>query len=145
MEIDISKFVKLGINVEEGEVVSLVDEGKYVPMKDDKGGTKEVLEFQVEIPNGKIKVLTMNMASQKNMIKEFGKDSKTWIGKPLKIWAPLQMSFGKMKKVLILTPATWKDPTGENQVNNIDIPIIEDGNYGNPDEGHSLQDKIDAA
>ena len=63
----------------------------------------------------------MNITTQKNLISEWGKESKNWVGKPLKAWITQQLSFGKTISVLIFTPDNWVAPTKEEDA---DIPTI---------------------
>lgn len=106
MEIIIdSKYVKPGENIQKGDVVKIKDEGKY---RDGRFGPQ--LEFQLEMPNGKIKSYTPNTQTQINLKQEFGSNSKDWIDKPLKAWVYEQVKKGEVKMQLILTPVDWSEP-----------------------------------
>ncbi len=122
MEINIpTSFIKAGENVKQGDVIKLLTEGEYKDITGQDGKIKKVLQFSVELEDGEEKTYTMNTTTQKNLISEWGKDSKNWIGKDLKVWLLRQMSFGKLISVLILTPAHWDSPEITKEV---DIPII---------------------
>lgn len=136
MKIEIeTSFVKAGVNVNQGDIIKLLDEGEYKIIKvGENQEAKKVLQFQAQLPDGQVKTYTMNVTTQKNLIQEWSKDSKTWMNKPLKVWVVSQMSFGKMIKVLILTPEDWKEPVREEEVTitqeepKDDIPVVEEEN-----------------
>ena len=76
----------------------------------------------------------MNTTTQKNLIEEWGDDSKEWQGKGLRVWLVRQLSFGKMINILILTPKTWTAPSKEESDN---IPIVEDSMPGESETAQS--------
>lgn len=117
-----SDYIKAGVNVKEGDILTLLDEGKYKSINT-KEGPKKVLQFSVELSNGETKIYTMNTTTQKNLIEEWGDDSNDWQGKELRAWIVRQLSFGKMISVLILSPKSWTAP---NKEESDEIPIVED-------------------
>jgi len=83
------------------------------------GKPKEVLQFQLQTPT-EVLTYTMNITTQREMIKAFGDDSKKWVGQLLKANIVKQMAFGKMTDVLVLTPA------GVLPIKDEEIPVIEE-------------------
>ena len=118
-----STYVKANEDVKAGDIVKLLDEGNYKNVEI-QGKRKEVLQFQLELPNGEAKTYSMNVTTQKNLIEEWGDDSRIWVEKPLKVWIEKQLSFGKRINVLILTPEDWTNPTKEETGE--EIPTVED-------------------
>lgn len=118
-----SSYVKANEDVKSGDIVKLLDEGNYKNVEI-QGKRKEVLQFQLELPNGEAKTYSMNVTTQRNLIEEWGDDSRTWVRKDLKVWIVNQLSFGKMINVLILTPEDWTKPTKE-ETGEV-IPVVED-------------------
>jgi hypothetical protein len=109
-----SNFIKAGVNVQNGDIVKLLDEGTYVDMVDKTTSKKKkVLQFEVELIDGDKKTYTMNNTTQVNLTQEFGNDSKEWVGKLLRAFIVNQMAFGKLTKVLILAPESWEEPVRE--------------------------------
>ena len=128
MRIDIpTNFVKAGINIKDGDIVKLLDEGKWDTMTGQDGKTKQVLKFEMKLADGETKTYTMNNTTIRNLTQEWGQDSKDWMRKELKVHLLAQMAFGKMIKVLILTPPDWKEATmEESNLPEEEIPILED-------------------
>jgi hypothetical protein len=93
--------------VHQGDEIELLDEGKWDDMQSADGSSKKVLKFQAVLPNGEIKGYSMNNTTIDNMTFAYGKDSKNWKRKPLKVWIDRRQSFGKWVDVLILTPTDW--------------------------------------
>ena len=114
MKIDIpSDYVKAKENIRNGDIIRLLDEGKWNELEDKRSGkVKKVLTFQMELMSGDVKIYTMNKTTMRNMIRGFGtNDSKQWMNKNLKAHIVKQMAFGKLTDVLILTPESWAEPT----------------------------------
>lgn len=101
-----SKYVKPDINIKEGDVVSLLNEGEIKVMNTVEG-PKEVYQFRMKMTNEETKDYTMNATTMKNLISEWGDESRKWVGKELKAWIVSQFAFGKTIRVLILTPKDW--------------------------------------
>ena len=121
MKIEIeSSFIKAGVNIQDGEIVQLLDEGEYKTIKGSDGKSKEVLQFQLQLSSGEVKTYTMNITTQREMISAFGDDSKEWIGKKLKANIVKQLAFGKMTNVLVLTPA------GTLPMEEEEMPVVEE-------------------
>ena len=128
MEINIpSTFVKLGDNIKADDIVTLLDEGEYKVIKT-KEGDKDTLQFQMKLADGAEKTYTMNVTTQKNVIAEWGKDSKEWVGKELKVWVIKQLSFGRTTDAMILTPVDWTVATLSEKEGNSVPTINQDDN-----------------
>ena len=133
MEIKIpSKYVKVGENINKGDIVIIKDEGSYAP-----GKFGPQLQFKLELPDGTIKTYTPNTQTLVNLRKEFGTDSRNYIDKPLKAWVFEQIRDGEMKLQLILTPEDWgsalsergsadsdSEPMEKNEDNGVDVENI---------------------
>lgn len=123
MEIKIkSKFIKIGENVKQGDILTILDEGEFV-QKEYKGQKKTGLQFTVENPEGEEKICNFNVTSQRNLIGAWGKESKNWKGKQVKCHVITQLIGGKPTKILVLTPTDWPEAFKDET----DIPIIEEG------------------
>lgn len=121
-----SSYVKANQNIFNGDIVRIVNEGKYAELKTNDGKSKEVMKFDLELKDGEIKEYTMNNTTAKNLVKAYSEETKKWVNKELKAWIVSQMSFGEMIDVLILAPKDWKKPT-EGTREEDEIPTIEDG------------------
>lgn len=75
-EIYESDYLKANVNVKQGDVIKLLDEGSAVA--DGKGKIK--LTFKAEC-NGKQKFFTINATNRKALQKLYGSDTKNWVGK----------------------------------------------------------------
>ena len=116
MKIEIpSDFIKTGINIHHGERVVLLDEGEYREIKGSDGKKKKVLQFQLQLSNGEVKIYTMNITTQRGLILAFGEDSKNWIDKVLEVNILKQLAFGKMIDVLVLLPTTGEKKMPETE------------------------------
>ena len=94
----IGNFAKKGEDFKEGDVLTILNEGAPV---EGKFGTQHV--FKMRMVNGEEKNLPFNQTSINKMIDVFGKESKTWIGKKVKVWMITQNVSGEFKKVVYLT------------------------------------------
>lgn len=132
MELKIkSKFISTE-TVKSGDLLTIKDEGEIKP-RAWKGQKREVLEVKVDF-NGEEKICSFNITSQKNLIKEWGSETKNWVGKKVKCYITSMLSGGEVKDILILTPDNWTSIKGKND----DIPVIDEGTYELP------PDEIDA-
>lgn len=113
-----SKFIQAGLDVQDKDWITILDEGKYMvfPQFPDR----ENLVFKIELPNGDKKSLTMNATSQKDCILAWGDDSTNWIGKRCQIEIRIQQVFDKQKGVIYLHPQEKVAEIPEEK-----IPIVE--------------------
>ena len=121
-----SIYVKAGVNVQNGDKVRLLTEGKLDKMSSPDGKVKDVWRFDLQLSDGDTKSYTMNNTTIDNLTTEWGDDSSNWVGKDLKVWVVKQLAFGKMTNVLILSPYEWKSPSLNEQEGEEEIPIIEE-------------------
>ena len=94
-------FVLANVDVKSGDFLTVLNEGEYRKLP---GQEKEVLTFDVKIPSGAEKKLTMNPTSQTRFLTAFGKDSKDWVGKKARVEIINQQVFKEMKNVIYLHP-----------------------------------------
>jgi len=115
----IGNFVVAGVDVKDGDTITILDEGEYRKLPQDP--KREVLTFKVEIPSGAEKSLSVNATSQKNLIEVWGDDSENWIDKQCRVEIVKQQVFEKRKDVIYLYPinATPIDISEE------EIPVVE--------------------
>jgi hypothetical protein len=93
-----SKFLKVGINIKDGDMITFKNEGKLEP---GKWGDK--IQIEVQTPNLENKLLSLNNASRSNMIELYGRDSKNWVGKEARVNIVKQMVANEMKNIIVLT------------------------------------------
>lgn len=74
---------KCEADIKDGDIVKILDEGTTVPDKFNQGKVKQT--FKIETRNG-VKVKDFNATTINNLIEAFGKDTKEWIGKEIKLW-----------------------------------------------------------
>jgi hypothetical protein len=103
-----SEFVKAGVDIHNGDTITIKDEGEYRKLPQDP--SREVLTFKVELPSGDVKKLTINPTSQIELIKAWTDDSKQWIDKKCRVEIVKQKVFDKMKEVIYLSPVEGKTP-----------------------------------
>ena len=105
-------YVTAGLDVKDGDLLTILDEGKYETLPQDQ--TRELLTFKVLLTNGEEKLLSMNATSQKELMGAWGMDSSTWVEKKVKVTVVRQRVFDKDKDVIYLHPtedATQPIPT----------------------------------
>jgi hypothetical protein len=98
---ELSNYVVPGVDVVSGDVIIFVDAGQ-IKVYDD--GTKR-LQIQVELADGRRKLLSLNNTSIKNLASKYGDDTSGWVGKSAIVTISEQNVRGNMKKVIYLTPA----------------------------------------
>ncbi len=109
-----STYVKAGIDVNDGDWITILSEGKYEPSPSDP--TKEILNMKVELPDGQKKLMTINNTSQREIIQEWGDESKNWIGKRCKVEIVVQQVFDKRKGVCYLHPQKEAEDIKDNEI-----------------------------
>ena len=88
MIIQSNKALKADVDVKQGDILMLIDEGTDVTsktIKDKNGNAKVQQVFQVTLSDGSDRALYMNRTSQIGLAQAFGKDTKNWIGKSAKV------------------------------------------------------------
>jgi len=90
-----------GEDVEPESVLKFVDEGSYNEIiRDNESEPERVFEIKVELPNGELRLWTMNATSRKAVIKAYGRDTKNWVGKRVRVYTVDQVVFGTKRKII---------------------------------------------
>ena len=97
---DLSAFVVAGEDVKDGEKIIFLDGGKLFTYKDGK----TTIQFQVQCPNNKVKTLSLNKTSSRNLSPVYGADTEGWEGKEAIVAVAKQLVQGQMKDVMYLYP-----------------------------------------
>lgn len=90
-------FAKKGEDYKDGDILTIANEGKKV-----QGQFGEQDVFLVKLPSGDEKNISVNQTSINGFIDAFGKDSKNWIGREIKVHLINQNVSGKFIKVTYL-------------------------------------------
>ena len=98
-EIDIPEFLKPD-DINDNEEVEIISEAEEVLIKNNDGTTTKKWQIEVKLPNGRIKVWTLNKTSAVTLTNKFGREMSNWIGKKIKITKVTQMVRGQQKDVL---------------------------------------------
>lgn len=80
-------WIKVGRDIQGGEIITIKDEGETrenTTFKNPDGTTKLQYVFKVEL-NGDEKKLTLNKTSLKLIMEKYGPETKEWIGRQLKL------------------------------------------------------------
>lgn len=96
--ISVGAFAKKGIDYKDGDKVVVLNEGKQVV---GQFGEQDV--FLVRLPNGEEKNMTFNQTSINGLIDAYGKDSKEWINKEVRVHLVNQNVAGKFLKVTYIS------------------------------------------
>jgi len=99
-------------DVKDGDIVTIVDEGKYRSADETPFG-REVFEIGVKLPNGEVKTLTMNRTTQRRCVKAWGDETRNWVRRKLRIELREQNVRGVMKTVIYGVPITEELPPAE--------------------------------
>jgi hypothetical protein len=122
-KISVGAFFKKGVDIKEGDVVEITNEGKEVP---GEFGMQDV--FLIKLSDGREGNVSINQTSINGFIDAFGEDSLQWIGKRVKVWRIKQSVSGKFLDVYY-----FSHPEAELTENgfvlsstNQDIPVAKD-------------------
>ena len=121
-----SEFVVAGVDVKDGDLIKLLNEGEYRLLPDK---SREVLTFKVEIPNKETKSLSLNATSQTRLLTSWGDDSSKWVGKRCSVEVVKQNVKGQMKNVIYLYPEGTVSELKETTIpdeEDPDLPPFED-------------------
>lgn len=98
-------------NVKQGDLITFLDEGQFVPSAKytyENGEPRKDFILKVK-HNDQECDMRLNATNKKVLIKSFGDDTADWVGKSCKVdTAPIMVS-GKMMKTIILSPIGGKD------------------------------------
>ena len=122
MEIKLDgKYVRLGENVEDGDICTIRSSGETSKIPARNGEPeKEVYNFLIELVDGSQKFTTFNKTSLKALIKAFGKESKKWVGKQIMANSVKMTIKGELKNILV-----WSVPEEESVQEEEDAGPIE--------------------
>jgi hypothetical protein len=95
-----SAFLKAGINVKDGDLITFLDEGKT---EKNKQSGKPQLILTVQLPSGETKLCSMNNTSKKNVMALYGDDTAAWVGNRARVNILSQMIDNELTKVIYLT------------------------------------------
>lgn len=101
VELDVKNYLK-GEDVKEGDIVTILDEGEKISQEFEG---EERMWFEVTIQLGSLEFpWAMNKTTQKRMIEKYGRETKLWIGKKLKLIKVKQNVQGTMRDVIYGIP-----------------------------------------
>lgn len=123
--VSIGSFLKKGIDIKDGDIVEIANEGKQ--QESQYGGMQDI--FLIKTKEGKEGNVSFNQTSMNNMIDTYGEDSKNWIGKEVKVWLFKDIKEGKLQiKLIVSHPNAELTENGfvliGKQVESKDIPVI---------------------
>lgn len=107
-------FAKPKEDINDGDIITILDEGQIV---EGDYGPRNV--FSIQTQNGE-KNLSFNQTSMNNLIDSYTNNTKTWIGKEVKVWIIKAMVSGKFRNVVYLAAPDWT--------------MLEDGSFLSPKE-----------
>jgi hypothetical protein len=96
---EFSNYVVAGVDVQSGEQIIFLDGGTT---REFEG--KARIQFKVQLPSGKAKLLTLNQTSLNALAKVYGDETTDWVGKSATVTISDQNVRGQMKKVIYLNP-----------------------------------------
>ena len=96
--VSVGQFAKKDVDYKNGDMVTIANEGKQV---EGEWGMRDV--FLVKLANGEEKNITFQQTTMNGLIDAFGKDSKDWVGKSVKIHLITQNVSGKFIKVTYIS------------------------------------------
>ena len=102
-----SKYLIPGVNVNHRDVLTILNEGGYVPSQRDPDG-EDRLQLTVKLPGGEEKLASPNQTSVIEMVRAWGDDSKEWVGQKVAVKIGQQRVFGEDKLVIYLVPISKK-------------------------------------
>ena len=103
----LQKFLKAD-HVKDGDLIKFVDAGvideREFKQKDGSKKVRTILEMNVELRGGDVKVYSPNSTTIKQLSEAWGTNTENWVGKIGRIKIIEQLSFGEMTKVLVVIP-----------------------------------------
>lgn len=109
-----SEFVTPKIDVQDGDYITIMNEGEYRTLPQDPD--REVLTFKVKVPSGDVKKMSMNATSQKELMAAWGDNSDNWVNKRCAVDIVKQKVFTEMKDVIFLHPVEKAVPAPEEKI-----------------------------
>jgi len=106
---DLNPYVT-SLDVRDGDLITFKSAGKIVKVDfsraRDGSDVKQVLDIDVQLPNGKIKKINPNKTSQKSLAVSYGVNTENWINKQAVVIIAKQNVSGQWKNVIYLEPPT---------------------------------------
>jgi len=124
--ITVGQFLKKGVDIKDGELVEIANEGKEV---EGQFGTQDV--FLIKTASGKEGNISINQTSINGFVDAFGKEATNWIGKKVKVVKIKQNVSGKFIDVYY-----FAHPEAELTENGFVLPsteVHEDGDIAPED------------
>jgi hypothetical protein len=90
-------------DVKDGDVVTFLDEGVYKNAEDTPFG-RPVFQITLKLPDGQVKIATINRTSRKELAKAYGDDTKSWIKRQARVTKVKQNVRGELKDVIYFHP-----------------------------------------
>lgn len=97
--------VQADVDVHDGDIITIAGAGAIIDIEDRT--TKEVrrrLRIPLKLLSGEVKELTLNGATNKNLMAAFGKQTEDWVGKTASVTIVSKDVFGQIKRVIYLMP-----------------------------------------
>lgn len=102
---ELNVFAMPDVDVHDGDIVVIQGAGEFVEIEDRT--TKKVVR-KLRIPilcvDGQEKELTLNNTSNNALIKGYGKNSESWVGKQAVVAIITKDVFGQFKRLIYLQP-----------------------------------------
>ena len=111
MKIKISEWLRPS-DVKDGDIITILDEGKKRSADETPFG-HEVFEVNVKLPDGEVKLWTMNRTTLRRCVEAWGDESKAWIGKKVRVQLREQNVRGVMRTVIYGVPIKEELPKAE--------------------------------
>ena len=102
---ELDTVVAIDVDVKDGDFVVIDGAGKIVELEDRK--TKEMrrkLQLPLKCPSGRVKTLLLNETSRRDIIKVYGPNTETWVGKQAIVAILTKDVFGDIKRLIYLQP-----------------------------------------
>ena len=96
--ISVGEFAKKDVDYKNDDMVTILNEGKQI---EGQYGTQNI--FLIKLPNGDEKNVSFNQTTMNGLIDAYGKDSKEWMNKEVKIHLISQNVAGKFLKVTYIS------------------------------------------
>jgi len=99
--------------VKNGDSLEIVNEGRFLTAEE-TGFGRAAFQIEVRLPNGAVKIWTMNKTTRKRLAAAYGDDSVNWIGKKVRTELLKQNVRGEVKTVIyghpVEKPVTAEEP-----------------------------------
>jgi hypothetical protein len=99
-------------DLKDGDILTIADEGTVRSASETPFG-REVFEIRVRLPGGEEKVWTMNLTTQRRLIDAWGKDTRSWVGRKVRVQLQQQNVRGIVKTVIYGTPVAGAEPAAK--------------------------------